>query len=117
MIAQLLLAGLLAATFLYASIAYRSSRLVGLLAMAAVVVGLFFVWFPDESTELAGLIGIGRGVDMITYIWIVVSFIVFLNIHLKIREQTELITRLARHLALLEADRQDGEDAPSPEAG
>jgi hypothetical protein len=50
--------------------------------------------------NLAELVGIGRGADLILYVWVCISLILLLNLHLKIRMQLELITMLARKLAL-----------------
>jgi hypothetical protein len=58
---------------------------------------------PEHSTQLAELVGIGRGVDLILYIWVCISLIVLLNLHLKLRTQMELITTLARKIAIAEA--------------
>jgi hypothetical protein len=58
---------------------------------------------PDHSTQLAELVGIGRGVDLILYTWVCISLIVLLNLHLKLRTQMELITTLARKVALADA--------------
>ena len=58
---------------------------------------------PEHSTQLAELVGIGRGVDLILYIWVCLSLIVVPNLHLKLRTQMELITVLARKLALADA--------------
>jgi hypothetical protein len=62
--------------------------------------GLYFVWFPTHSTLIAELVGIGRGVDLILYTWVCISLIVLLNLHLKLRTQMELVTILARTIAL-----------------
>jgi hypothetical protein len=56
-----------------------------------------------HSTRLAELVGIGRGVDLILYTWVCISLIVLLNLHLKLRTQMELITTLARKIALADA--------------
>jgi hypothetical protein len=40
---------------------------------------------------------------LIIYVWVVISLLVALNIHLKLRAQMELITTLAREVALLNA--------------
>src|SRR5262245_13467884 len=45
-----------------------------------------------RGTQLAELVGIGRGVDLILYVWVCLSLIVVLNLHLKLRTQMELIT-------------------------
>jgi hypothetical protein len=54
---------------------------------------------PEHSTQLAELVGIGRGV----YVWVCISLVVLLNLHLKLRTQTELITTLARKIAITDA--------------
>jgi hypothetical protein len=71
--------------------------------MLAAMTGLYFVWIPSHATWLAELVGIGRGVDLILYVWVVISLIVLLNLHLKLRVQKEMITVLARELAIANA--------------
>ena len=106
MIAQLILTGLLGGILLYAWGQYRRAPVIGLVSMLAALTGLYFVWFPAQASRLAALVGIGRGVDLILYVWVVISLIVLLNLHLKLRAQMELITVLARRLALANADAQ-----------
>jgi hypothetical protein len=103
MIAQFVLSALLAGILLYAWTEYRRSPAVALLTVLVASAGIYFVWMPEHSTQLAELVGIGRGVDLILYIWVCISLIVLLNLHLKLRTQTELITTLARKLAIAEA--------------
>jgi hypothetical protein len=103
MIAQFILSILLAAVLLYAWTEYRRSPAVAVLTVLAATAGLYFVWLPEHSTQLAELVGIGRGVDLILYTWVCISLIVLLNLHLKLRTQTELITTLARKIAIAEA--------------
>ena len=66
MIAQLILSALLAAVLLYAWTEYRRSPAVAVLTVAIASSGLYFVWMPEQSTQLAELVGIGRGVDLIS---------------------------------------------------
>jgi hypothetical protein len=103
MIAQFILTILLAGILLYAWTEYRRSPVVALLTLFVATAGLYFVWVPDHSTQLAELVGIGRGVDLILYTWVCISLIVLLNLHLKLRTQMELITTLARKAALADA--------------
>jgi hypothetical protein len=105
MIAQFILSILLAGILLYAWTEYRRSPVVALLTLFVAGAGLYFVWVPDHSTQLAELVGIGRGVDLILYTWVCISLIVLLNLHLKLRTQMELITTLARKVALADASR------------
>ena len=106
MIAQLFLSVLLAGILLYAWTEYRRSPVVALLSLLVTTAGLYFVWFPTHSTWLAELVGIGRGVDLILYTWVCISLIVLLNLHLKLRTQMEVITTLARKIALTDVQSQ-----------
>ena len=103
MIAQLVLSALLAGILLYAWTEYRRSPAVALLTVFVASAGIYFVWVPEHSTQLAELVGIGRGVDLILYIWVCISLIVLLNLHLKLRTQMEWITTLARRIAIADA--------------
>jgi small membrane protein len=100
MIAQIFFSLLLCTVFLYAWIEYRRSPVVAVLSSVVALAGLYFVWVPSHSTWLAEFVGIGRGVDLILYTWVGISLIVILNLHLKLRTQLELITILARKIAL-----------------
>ena len=86
--------------FLYAWIEYRRSPVVAVLSSVVALAGLYFVWVPSHSTRLAEFVGIGRGVDLILYTWVGISLIMILNLHLKLRTQLEMITVLARRIAL-----------------
>ena len=103
MIAQFVLSALLFAIVLYAWIEYRRAPAIGLLSMLLALTGLYFVWIPGHATRLAEFAGIGRGVDLILYLWVVISLIVLLNLHLKLRAQMEIITVLAREIAIANA--------------
>ena len=46
MIAQLLLTAMLFAILLYASMTYRQAPIIGLLAVLAAFLALYFVWVP-----------------------------------------------------------------------
>jgi hypothetical protein len=103
MIAQLLISAMLFTILLYATMTYRQAPIIGFLTVVAAFVGLYFVWFPSHATRLAELVGISRGVDLILYVWVVISLIMLLNLHLKLRAQLELITLLARKIAIADA--------------
>ena len=103
MIAQVVLTALLCVILLYAWTEYRRSPVVGLIALLAACGGLYFVWLPAHATALAEFAGVGRGVDLIIYTWVVISLLPLLNLHLKLRAQMELITTLAREIAIAKA--------------
>ena len=103
MIAQATLSVLLCSVLVYAWAEYRRSPAVALISFVVSLVGLYFVWVPSHSTRVAEYIGVGRGADLILYLWVCISLIVLLNLHLKLRAQHELITALARTIALANA--------------
>jgi small membrane protein len=106
MIGQIFLTAILAAILLYAFTAYRKAPVIGLAAVAIALAGLSLVWMPEQATWLAHAAGIGRGADLILYTWVLISLLILLNLHLKLRAQAELVTRLARAMALAEANRR-----------
>jgi hypothetical protein len=120
MIAQALLSVLLGGVLVDAWAEYRRSPLVGALSIVAGLAGLYFVWMPSHSTLVAEFVGIGRGVDLILYLWVCISLTVMLNLHLKLRAQQETITKLARSIATAnlaaaqEAPAVTAEEAPQP---
>lgn len=103
MIAQLFFTALLGAILLYAVSSYRKAPVIGLASVAAGLAGLYFVWVPRHASALAAFAGIGRGADLIVYTWVVISLLMLVNLHLRLRQQTEMITQLARANALAQA--------------
>jgi hypothetical protein len=114
MIAKLVLSLLLGVVLLYAWAQYRRSPIVTILSCAVSLVGFYFVWLPSHATRVAEFVGIGRGADLVLYVWACISLIVLLNLHLKLRSQQELLTQLARSIAL--ANATVPEDVPPAEA-
>ena len=103
MIAQVVLSVLLGIVLVYAWAEYKRSPIVAGLSFAVGLLGFYFVWIPSHATRVAELFGIGRGADLVLYLWVCISFIVLLNLHLKLRTQHELLTTLARSIALANA--------------
>jgi len=100
----------------YAASERRRSPVVAWLSIIAAAAGLYFTWTPDHATQVAIWAGVGRGVDLVLYIWVCISLIVLLNLHLKLRSQMELVTVMARTIALAEARRRFSENAAPPQA-
>lgn len=107
MIAQLSLTAPLVIILVYAWIACVRAPKIGIFFALAASAGLYFVWVPAHATALANLIGIGRGVDLVIYLWILISLIMLLNLHLKLREHMELITILVRKIAITNASQRN----------
>jgi hypothetical protein len=103
MIAQFILTALLGGLLLYAVREASRSPVIGVSAVMAAIGGMYVVWVPSHASRLAEWAGIGRGADLILYVWVAISLIILLNLHLKMRRQLELITGLSRAMALLNA--------------
>ena len=115
MIAQTVISMLLIGVVAYAASERRRSPVVAWLSIIAAAAGLYFTWTPDHATQVATWAGVGRGVDLILYIWVCIILIVLLNVHLKLRSQMELVTIMARTIALAEARRRFSEKSALPQ--
>ncbi len=110
MVIKLLLTlGLLVALF-FSMAQQASTRLLRMAMILLVALGVVLVWFPDITMSVAGLVGVGRGTDLITYLWIVISIIFILILHLRINRLNATITDLARGVSISEATRNRDED-------
>jgi hypothetical protein len=77
-----------------------TDRLLILLALLAAIV---MILFPDLSSRLASLLGVGRGVDLIFYLFIGLAGFAFIVLHSRLQDADRRITELARAVALFTA--------------
>lgn len=63
------------------------------------VVGLIIL-LPDTTSFLAGLVGIGRGADLVVYLSIVLIFYIIFQMTIKIEKIERNITKIVRAVAL-----------------
>ena len=99
MIKWILILGLLL-SLAYAFLQRKKSRLVASGIAATSVAGMFFVVYPQYTSGLADLMGVGRGADLVFYCWIVISLFVSMNLQFKILNLQGAVTELTRELAL-----------------
>ena len=81
----------------------RISPAIGVAMPLVSLLGIALVLQPQWAQLAADRLGIGRGADLVLYLWTVVSLLLLANLHFRMRGQSELITTLARELAILEA--------------
>jgi hypothetical protein len=99
MVKFILIVGLLVCAG-YAFLQRDKSRLIaGCIAMLSAI-GMVLVIQPELSTRVANAIGVGRGTDLVTYFWILMSVLVLLNLQFKIFALQRTLTELAREVAL-----------------
>jgi hypothetical protein len=65
--------------------------------------GVYFAWFPEMTAQIAHRVGVGRGTDLMLYVWLLASGFLFLVLHLKLVTQDRKLTELARAIALAQA--------------
>ena len=103
MIAQIIFSLMLIAIVLMAFVQLRQIPLVASAVICATLFGGYLIWNPEHATSLAHLFGIGRGTDLVLYVWVLISFALVLVLYFNSREQFQIVTVLARAIALAEA--------------
>lgn len=93
----------------------QALRRLGLLLLAGFAV--VSILFPDLWNRIARLAGVGRGTDMVLYALVVAFLSYTVTSYLRFREIETRYTRLARRLALDEAERDFPPGAGSASAG
>ncbi|HSX30431.1 MAG TPA: DUF2304 domain-containing protein [Candidatus Saccharimonadales bacterium] len=79
----------------------RAWKKIGLVLL--VLAMIVAVLFPNTTNDLAHLVGVGRGADLLLYI-LTLAFIAYvLNSYVQQRQEKDQVYRLARQVALLEA--------------
>ena len=79
------------------------------------VIAIFAVLFPDATTWVAQLVGVQRGTDLMLYGLIVAFVFVTISSYLRFREQELRFARLARAVALSNAQAPAQEKIAQPE--
>jgi hypothetical protein len=69
---------------------------------------------PDDVTRVAGLLGVGRGADLVLYVLVVGFGFFAISTYLRFKELELKYARLARAIALNEADQRDHQHTAVP---
>lgn len=101
MILQIFLILIFLAILIYSFQQKKYSGLVSWILQLASMLGIVFAIFPNLSTRLANLLGVGRGADLTFYLFIPISLLLILHLNAKLRRQTIGTTELVREIALL----------------
>ncbi len=72
---------------------------------------------PEMTTQVARVLGIRRGADLLMYCTVLGFLVGFYVVYLKVRQLTREITVLTRELAILDARRPSPEGDHSPTTG
>ena len=107
MIIQFILTGILLCTLFFALLRREKAPLIALLIILFSCGGILLVIIPSIAQALATKVGISRGVDLVTYLFMAIMLMVILDIYLRIQAMLEILTAVVRHTSLLEAQRSD----------
>ena len=80
-----------------------------LLFVAFVMLGVYAMIRPDDLTVVAGWVDVGRGTDLMLYCLIIAFAFTTVASYLRFRELEAWFARLARVVALQNADAEDRE--------
>jgi hypothetical protein len=97
---QIFLTALLATVAVMVALQRSTSCVLRLAVLAVVATGLYFVWAPDQTTRLAAALGVGRGADLVLYLWVVITLALIVFLYLKIVQLSRRLTELTRAQAL-----------------
>lgn len=73
-------------------------------------IGIFFIIFPDLTTFIANKVSVGRGTDLVIYLFIILFFIVSMLLYSKMRRIEATQTSIIRHLAIQNAIKKTEKD-------
>lgn len=107
-----LLTGLLLVGLAFALREWKQSRLLCSAIVLLTGTGIFFVWEQDASTWVAHAMGVGRGADLVLYIYAAISFVLIISLLLRIKALHESLTDLARAVALSQPARPGALQTP-----
>lgn len=66
--------------------------------------GAVAVLFPERTDVIANYVGVGRGVDLITYLFEVAGIFILIHYYAKFVELQRQLTTLTRELAMMKAE-------------
>lgn|GEM_PF-1393018 len=107
-----LLVGLLVIVALYVG-SHKLSGAEALLAAVAFVGGAVLIIFPWIASYLALRLNVGRGVDLVLYVAIVLNAFVIANFYFRFKRDEQTIVQLVRAIALQNPGLPEKNDAPS----
>ncbi len=67
------------------------------------IVSLVLILFPDWTTDMAQLVGVGRGADLLLYLGLLGITFLCLLLYIRLREIEISLTELTRRLAIMNA--------------
>lgn len=84
----------------YFFIRLRNSLFDLILLLLMIATAIVFIVFPNITNELANMMGVGRGADLVFYTSILIFWFIILKLYGRIRKLEQIITKIVRKDAL-----------------
>jgi hypothetical protein len=85
-----------------------------LLSAAIWLTAAVTVSWPDLTTRVARVLGIGRGADLVSYVVAILFVVSFFFLYQRYRKLESELTRLVRRLAIEEAEKEEKAESREP---
>ncbi len=82
---------------------FRRHMMAKLTMIVISLLGILFILFPSLSNKLAQYVGVGRGADLIIYLFMVFSFLYGIFIYAKLRKIQQDQTEIVKNIAIQQA--------------
>lgn len=102
----LLLCGVFLSLLIYVRF-FRSVVFDRVLAVFLFGLALIAILFPNLTTALANLVGVGRGADLLLYLLFLISIFLFLHLYAGLARLERRQTEIIRELALFNARKKE----------
>ena len=96
----------------YGVLELRRSRPVGTAISLLTLAALAFLWSPGLAGTIASALGLGNENDLVLVAWVGLVTLIILNLHLRLRQQTQMVSALTRQMAI--SGRQAQQDVTGP---
>lgn len=83
---------------------FRSILFDRMIALSIFLLLLFAVVFPDQTTVIANLVGVGRGVDLLLYLFAVGTLFTLIMLYTQISKTKQTQTEIIRSIAINNAE-------------
>src|SRR5271165_6494686 len=101
---QVILIALSLLAAIVGSFAFQSRLAYRLLGVIFFVIATGFIVFPDSTTKVAHVLGVGRGADLLLYLSLFAGIHAFLLLYLRTRRLERKMTELIRTMAMRDAE-------------
>ncbi len=97
---QVILLGFVSYYFLRHFGLFKGNLITRIVISSTFLAAIFFILFPESSNKVADILGVGRGADLITYLFIVIGYGGFQLLYFRQQEIRANQSSIVREIAL-----------------